>query len=808
MPWQLIYTSAPRGLLSGQSGFCTVARSSDLREALVQRLEQLSSYHYLRVAEAATANRNPTVCAFRILDLRGSKYHVLTRIQPCGLDFTSRTNHLAHHLVFQGSELAQLPSPAAILRHWSGWLSSWQGEPRLLTDVALDAFGAAAKSCLPAQTWMRMTGDAGRAAGLLESEYVRGCYLVCPPGSEGQVLEMFCETLELKNFNGKSPLRPWVHPFTTFLQAEDNPADFQWRACQEGTPAYQQAAQRTIGLIALRSVRVPNNSLVKVAREGLKPPSPSPKAETQTSLGVRRQLPGQRATGMELSDTGHWRKPAQGPAKPAFDINIPINVASLARIAIVVALLLVLWHFRPHKPHQPPETAPETATNQSAPPPAPPVIHPENTENPAAVETSPNAPPSNEPHPTPPPPPNPAQLDSLSSDGPTYVFTAPNLMDFDLPIDSIIRFQNLIQRFDNYSIPTTNIQLSLNTDEWGYSAGARMTATGTPGRMLSGINNTGIECFFTYSDWQNTRAVAVHTTFPASPKAFWVHFGFSASNSGDPFRLLIVNESNAPVPIQLSMQWLKANHPSVRASLDPRLDELLSTTNFILPRGLRWQLQPFIKDGSQTNYLYKDWPSNALPPLGDELDFVEARRLIRAQQLPLSNKVAALYQKLEKQKEQAGLDVPVGQYLGLSANGELASFSAFAKEGAPIEFIEYLNHLKKRLEIRRWPLLYKEDDDATLTDKFQQIYDCCIEQNSITQSKLLIDNDNYFSTVWRRLKDIEKTQQEQQRAKKEIDNLRRRRNAVPGTLDKVAYVRLVIIDPPKPSLEMIRFQGP
>jgi hypothetical protein len=65
MPWQLIYTSAPRGLLSGQSGFCTVARSADLRTALVQRLEQISSYHYLRVSEAATANRNPTVSAFR-----------------------------------------------------------------------------------------------------------------------------------------------------------------------------------------------------------------------------------------------------------------------------------------------------------------------------------------------------------------------------------------------------------------------------------------------------------------------------------------------------------------------------------------------------------------------------------------------------------------------------------------------------------------------------------------------------------------------------------------------------------------------
>src|SRR2546421_7988681 len=129
MPWQLVYTSAPRGLVSGQSGLCTVAKSADLRETLAQRLERISPYHYLEVSTATTysrnpaaANANPLISAYWLLDLRGAKYHVLTRIQPCGLDFTARTNHLAHHLVFQPEELAKLPSPAAILRHWSGWL--------------------------------------------------------------------------------------------------------------------------------------------------------------------------------------------------------------------------------------------------------------------------------------------------------------------------------------------------------------------------------------------------------------------------------------------------------------------------------------------------------------------------------------------------------------------------------------------------------------------------------------------------------------------------------------------------------------
>ncbi|HUD83021.1 MAG TPA: hypothetical protein VMQ67_05940, partial [Candidatus Saccharimonadales bacterium] len=267
MPWQLIYTSAPRGLLSGQSGFCTVARSADLREALVQRLEQISSYHYLRVSAVGTDGGNPTISAFRILDIRGAKYLVLTRIQPCGLDFTARTNHLARHLIFQAGDLGQLPSPAAILRNWNGWSATWQGEPRLLEDVPVDEFRGIQKPTFPARAWLQMTGDAGRAAGLLDSDCLRGCYLICPPGGERQLLDMFAETLQLLDHAGQYPLRPWRHSFTTFMQAEDNPLDFQWRGCQDGTPAYQQAVQRSAPMLALRAVRVPNNSLAKIARE-------------------------------------------------------------------------------------------------------------------------------------------------------------------------------------------------------------------------------------------------------------------------------------------------------------------------------------------------------------------------------------------------------------------------------------------------------------------------------------------------------------------------------------------------------------
>src|SRR5437868_353386 len=122
MPSQLIYTSAPQGLAAGQSGYCTVARDADLREGVARVLEQLSSYNHAASGE----RQDPIISAYRILDLRGAKYHVLSRIQDAGLDFTNRTNHIAHHLVFEPDELPGLPSPALIFRDWNGWRKEWK----------------------------------------------------------------------------------------------------------------------------------------------------------------------------------------------------------------------------------------------------------------------------------------------------------------------------------------------------------------------------------------------------------------------------------------------------------------------------------------------------------------------------------------------------------------------------------------------------------------------------------------------------------------------------------------------------------
>ena len=76
MPQQLIYTSSPQGLVAGRSGYCTVAHSHGLREALQLSLEQISYYEHL----SGTQARQPVVSTHRVIDIRGTRYHVLSHI--------------------------------------------------------------------------------------------------------------------------------------------------------------------------------------------------------------------------------------------------------------------------------------------------------------------------------------------------------------------------------------------------------------------------------------------------------------------------------------------------------------------------------------------------------------------------------------------------------------------------------------------------------------------------------------------------------------------------------------------------------
>jgi hypothetical protein len=313
MAWQLIYTSAPRTLTAGQSGYGTVARHAEMREALVQRLEQLS-YYSQGQSTTDGSGLNPIIFAYRVLDVRGSKYHVLSRIQDAGLDFTKRTNHLAHHLVFEPQELDTLPSPTLIFLRWDRWCGEWREEPRWLSE---NDWGNLPR--LPryapgvASQWQEIAGDAGAAASLLESPHASGCYLACDPGTEKRLASLWGETLRLLDPEGRFPSRCWQHTFTTCLQSEDQPLDFHWRGLCAGTPAWQAAQRGNVTLLHPRLLTAPQNQLAQLARQGSSP---------------RVAIPADLSSARQASQTRNAPAPA-APPRMGLTSGTPASTASV-----------------------------------------------------------------------------------------------------------------------------------------------------------------------------------------------------------------------------------------------------------------------------------------------------------------------------------------------------------------------------------------------------------------------------------------------------------------------------------------------
>jgi hypothetical protein len=252
------------------------------------QLEKLSYYQHLSLSGG---QERPIYCC-RVLDLRGSRYHVLTRIQDAGLDFTGRTNFLAHHLVFTPEEIRQFASPPMILRHWSGWVNSWSKDPELFDSENWTSLAAVPRAAMPAAAWQQTTGDAANGYGLLEAR--AGIAFRVDDISDDQVLALFSESLELLEL--RDPRRDfrasaWQHTFTTSMQEQDNPADFRWRCLHSDNPASNRfTGPDTRALSEVRVLRATKEE-ASFARSGRQPPRfVAPPQNVSCELGEAARL--------------------------------------------------------------------------------------------------------------------------------------------------------------------------------------------------------------------------------------------------------------------------------------------------------------------------------------------------------------------------------------------------------------------------------------------------------------------------------------------------------------------------------------
>jgi hypothetical protein len=312
MAWQLIYTSAPRGLVTGRSGFCTVARHRDLRERLAADLERWSSYD--RSGEIPE-----TIFSHRILTAGQETFHVLTRIAAAGVDYTGRSNHLAHHLIFSPAETAALPNPAALLRAWPGWLSRYDEAPRFFEENEQ-----------PSLSGLSPISDAAAdpAATLLATEEGRkGSVLAARPESASAVLTTFEKALA-----DSDPTVRWDVTFTTWLQPADLEEWPAWSAAPVSSHAWEKA-------------KASGKTLLDPTRPGGLPAAAPPRARSTESSAPAAKATAPSAAEERPVILSKTSRPAieAARARPSFTIR-PVLAAAILLIlfALVGSLFLFM----------------------------------------------------------------------------------------------------------------------------------------------------------------------------------------------------------------------------------------------------------------------------------------------------------------------------------------------------------------------------------------------------------------------------------------------------------------------------------
>ena len=199
MPLQLIFTSAPRGLVAGRSGYCTVARHRSIPDRLAQILESLGTPHQ---------NSQGATYTFRIIEASNTNWFVISYFVARGLDYSQRDNRLAHHLIFTAEEAAVLPPPAAVALRWNGWLNEWTKEPTWLTEESHRMVLESNVSLRPASGWRDFAGTGSKAAWLVnEAGPVTLCLTHAP--DDKILLRLLAESATLLGDNA------WYATFTT-----------------------------------------------------------------------------------------------------------------------------------------------------------------------------------------------------------------------------------------------------------------------------------------------------------------------------------------------------------------------------------------------------------------------------------------------------------------------------------------------------------------------------------------------------------------------------------------------------------------
>ena len=262
MSFELVFTSARRGLRAGASGFCTVAATEGIPRNLQAKLESMSGYQQPELTRGRTP---PINFAHTTIRIQRNVYHVLSRIGRVRRDHTNRSNKIAHHLALTTSECRRLSNnPAALFADSSFWYETWDDDPQSLPpDRFPETDGDPGEQF---SAWEDAFGDAGWAGpmGAGISEGFKTVSVIIPDTT-------IAPRLVEEAFQLVKPENRWKVCFSTHYSRQTSGDQCHWRFVLDDTSEARKIRARPMGLLIdpLNSrAELPDGPFVEAARNG------------------------------------------------------------------------------------------------------------------------------------------------------------------------------------------------------------------------------------------------------------------------------------------------------------------------------------------------------------------------------------------------------------------------------------------------------------------------------------------------------------------------------------------------------------
>ena len=257
---ELIFTSSERGLQIGKSGFCTVASTPKMASNLTRMLESLSGYRHLFTPGSPEASKNPVVYSFLQVKVGGEQKFVMSRVADAGIDYSGRSNKLAHHISLpEKSEKAG--SPTRLLLDKQYFCSHWDGDPKQLRPRPLLNKASAPGPC---KFWEKVTGDAGWAGELINAcQTGKIIYLIIQPSTPTAAL--LHEALSLLPRQ-----KQWQTTFSSFYRRLPPNVQCQIRCVMVDSPEIEMTRQSQNNIVwdLTKPLGTPTSFLADFARQG------------------------------------------------------------------------------------------------------------------------------------------------------------------------------------------------------------------------------------------------------------------------------------------------------------------------------------------------------------------------------------------------------------------------------------------------------------------------------------------------------------------------------------------------------------